>query len=115
MDTKPAALVSKQGPKTLDDAAKTFNAFKYAKENQVSFEGVTITIGQGNRSGSIMFADVPVSGLQLEELVSKMQGLFEPAAPITMRFKKAKFNTGHDLKTFTDRLGISLADGEVEQ
>jgi hypothetical protein len=115
VDTKPAALVAKQGPKTLDDAAKTFNAFKYAKENQVSFEGVTITIGQGNKSGSIMFTDVAVSGLQLEELVTKMQILFEPASPITMRFKRAKFSTGHDLKVFAEKLGLSLADGEVEQ
>jgi hypothetical protein len=115
VEEKPASLVSKQGPKTLDDAAKTFNAFKYAKEYQVTFEGVTITIGQGNRAGSIILADVAVLGLQLEELVSKMQPLFEPNAPITMRFKKAKFNTGYDLKNFANKLGISLADGEVEQ
>ncbi len=115
VDAKPAILSAKQGPKTLDDTAKTFSAFKYSKENQISFEGVTITIGQGNKSGSIMFTDVSVSGLQLEELVTKMQALFEATAPITMRFKRAKFGTGHDLKTFSEKLGIVLADGEVEQ
>lgn len=114
-DAKPGAIVSKQGPKLLDDTAKTFSAFKFAKENNVLFEGVTVTVGQGNRSGSLMFTDIGVSGAQLEELVTKVQTLFEPSAPITMRFKKAKFATGHDLRAFAEKLGIALSDGEVVQ
>ena len=115
IDSKPASMSAKQGVKKLDDTAKTFSALKYAHENQVQFEGVSVTVGQGNKSASIMFGDIPVGGQILESIVTKIQELFEPSVPITMNFKRAKFATGHDLKEFAQKLGVVLVDGEVEQ
>lgn len=114
-DIKPAKLQSKVGNKKIDSTSKTFTALKSAKEKSVIFEGVTITIGQGNKIGSLIIGDVPVEGEFLEAILTKLQEKFSPEAPVTMNFKKAKFNSGHDLKDFAQKIGVDLLDSEVEQ
>lgn len=113
-DIKPAT-VSVRAPKQLDSTAKTFAAIKNAKEKAITFEGVTVTIGQGNKVGQFMLGEVEIDGLFIESMVTKLQEKFSPDSPIVMVFKKAKFTSGHDLKDFKEKLGIELSDGEVEQ
>lgn len=115
-ETKPATLISKAAPKSLDGSAKTFEAIKLAKDNQVTLEDVYVVIGKTNPTATLNFSGIVLNANQIEEIVNKLQSLFaDTAAPVTMRFKRARFQTGHDLKTFADRLGISLGEGEVEQ
>lgn len=113
-DIKPAQLLSRS-TKKIDATPKTFSALKTAKEKGIIFEGVTITIGQGSKVGSLMLGEVPVEGEFLEAILTKLQEKFSPDAPVTMNFKKAKFNSGHDLKDFAQKIGVELIDGEVEQ
>jgi hypothetical protein len=40
---------------------------------------------------------------------------FAPDTPVTMTFRKAHFNSGHDLKAFAAKLGLDLNTGDVEQ
>lgn len=115
-DTKPASLISKSGPKSLDGTAKTFEAIKMAKDSQATFEDVYVTIGKTNPTATLNFTGLNLSGPQIEDIVTKLQSLFaDNTAPVTMRFKRAKFPSGHDLKAFAEKVGISLGDGEVEQ
>jgi hypothetical protein len=113
-DIKPATL-SARAPKKLDSTIKTFAAIKVAKEKGTIFEGVTVTIGQGNKVGQIMLGEVEVDGPFIESLLSKLQEKFSADSPVVMVFKKAKFASGHDLKEFKEKLGVELSDGEVEQ
>lgn len=114
-DSKPAMLIAKQAPKSLDDTAKTFDAIKISKENNVSFEDVYISVGRTSQVATLNLAGITMSGTQIEEVLSKLQSYLDPSSPVLMRFKKARFATGHDLKKFADKLGIALAEGEVEQ
>ncbi len=114
-EVKPAKLQSKLGPKKIDATLKTFAALKSAKEKSIIFEGVNITIGQGNKIGTLMLGEISVDGDFLEAILTKLQEKFSPDAPVTMSFKKANFNSGHDLKDFSQKIGVDLLDGEVEQ
>ncbi len=114
-DIKSAKLQSKIGQKKIDSTPKTFAALKGAKEKSIIFEGVTINIGQGNKSGTLMLGEIPVDGEFLEIILTKLQEKFPPEAPVTMNFKKAKFNSGHDLKDFAQKIGVELLEGEIEQ
>lgn len=115
-ETKPATLISKGAPKSLDGTAKTFEAIKLAKDNRVTIEDVYVVIGKTNPTATLNFTGLTLTGEQIEEFITKLQSLFADAtSPVTMRFKRAKFESGHDLKAFADKLGISLGEGEVEQ
>lgn len=113
-DVKPAQLHSRL-PKKIDSTSKTFSALNMAKEKGIIFEGVHITIGHGNKVGGIMIGEIPVEGEYLEVMLTKLQEKFSPDVPITMTFKEAKFNSGHDLKAFIRNIGIEVSEGEVEQ
>ena len=47
-EVKPGRLVSRTGRK-LDSRGKTFEGLKQAAEKSVTFEGIVLTVGQGNQ------------------------------------------------------------------
>ena len=51
----------------------------------------------------------------IEAILKTTLEKFTPDTPVTMTFRKAHFNSGHDLKDFADKLGIELGTGDVEQ
>jgi hypothetical protein len=111
---KPGRIVSRTGRK-LDSRAKTFEGLKQAAERSVTFEGITLTVGQGNQVMQLAVGEVPVEGSFIEAVLTKVLEKFDPDAPVTMTFRKAHFQSGHDLKDFAGKLGIELKGGEVEQ
>ena len=115
-DIKPGRLVSRTGRK-LDSRAKTFEGLKQAAEKSATFEGVVVTVGQGSQMVGVTVGDIPVSASFIETLLKQVLSLekFAPATPVTMTFRKAHFNSGHDLKDFADKLGLELNPGDVEQ
>lgn len=114
-ETKPAKLQAKAGQKKIDSTAKTFAALKVSTEKKIQFEVINLTIGQGNKIGSLMLGEVPVDGAFIEGIITNLQSKFAPDSPVTMSFKKAHFNSGHDLKDFAQKIGVDLLEGEVEQ
>jgi hypothetical protein len=76
---------------------------------------VSLTVGQGSQMIGITVGDVAVEADFIEGLLTKILGKFDPTTPVTMSFKKADFNSGHDLQAFADRLGITLQTGDVAQ
>lgn len=111
---KPARLVSRSGRK-LDSRAKTFEGLKLASEKKALFEGIILTVGQGNQIIAINVGEIQVDGSFIELLLAKVLEKFTPDTPVTMTFRKAHFSSGHDLKDFAVKLGIDLREGDVEQ
>jgi hypothetical protein len=113
-EVKAGRLVSRTGRK-LDSRAKTYEGLKLAGEKSVTFEGVALTVGQGNQIMSVSIGDIPVEAAFIEALLAKILEKFLTDAPITMTFRKGHFPSGHDLKDFAAKLGIELQQGDVEQ
>ncbi len=114
-DTKPGKLVNQYGGKRLDSRSKTFNGLKEAKEKSVTFEGIRLEIGQGSQSVSTVIGDIQVTPDYIESILNVILKEFDDNTPITMTFKKANFNSGHDLRQFSESLGINIKQEEVEQ
>jgi len=114
-ETKSAKLITTRGQKKLDSRSKAFKCIKEAKDKSIIFEGVTITIGEGAKSMTITVGEVQVDGEYIEVLLNTALTKFTAETVVIMTFKKANFTSGHDLKLFTEALGIELQTGEVVQ
>jgi len=114
-DVAPASLVSLRGGHKLDSRAKTFEALQQAGNASALFEGVSLTVGQGNQMISITVGEVKVDATFIESILNIVAERFEPETPVTMTFRKGQFLSGHDLKGFAEKLGIELQVGDVEQ
>jgi hypothetical protein len=113
-DLLPARLVSRVGRK-LDSRTVTFEGLKQAAEKSVTFEGVGITVGQGNQMIAVQVGEISVESPFLESMLTKVLEKFGAETPVTMTFRKASFLSGHDLKDFAGKMSIELQPGDVEQ
>lgn len=114
-DVKAAQLVSSRGGKKIDSLSKTFNALKEAKDKKVSFENVTLTIGQGAKAVQLMIGELSATGDYIESILKTILVNFDSSVAVTMTFRKANFASGYDLKQFSTSLGIELQEGEIVQ
>jgi len=113
-DVKAGRIVSRTGRK-LDSRGKTFEGLKQAAEKSATFEGIALTVGQGNQMIAVHVGEIAVDADFIEALLSKVLEKFTPDTPVTMSFRKAHFASGHDLKDFAEKLGIELQTGDVDQ
>ena len=113
-DVKPGRLVSRTGRK-LDSRAKTFEGLKQASEKSVTFENVTVNVGSGTQVATFFVGEIPVNAAFIEAILKTTLEKFAPDTLVTMTFRKAHFNSGHDLKDFAEKLGFDLNPGDVEQ
>ena len=111
---KPAQLNSPTA-KTLDNAAKTYEGIKVAKEKNISFEQVTLMIGSAPKVIHLSLGEMKVDADFLEKTLSHLQSLVSPEAPVILKFKKVNTQTGYDLEQFAKALGIELINDEVIQ
>jgi len=111
---KPGRLVSRTGRK-LDSRVRTFEGLKQAGETSVSFENVTLTVGQGAQAVQVMIGEIQVNAAFIEAILKTVLEQFVPTAPVSMTFRKAHFASGYDLKHFADKLGITLQPEDIEQ
>ena len=111
---KPGSLVYRV-PRKIDSRTQIFEGLAEAEKYGTTFEGVTLMVGQGSQMIAITVGDVAVEADFIEGLLTQILEKFEPTTPVTMSFKKADFNSGHDLQAFADRLGITLQTGDVTQ
>jgi len=112
---KSARLKAQKGVYKLDSRANTFEGLKQAAEKAATFEGITLTVGQGSQVIQVQVGDVLVDAAFIEALLNKVLEKFPVDTPVTMNFKKASFGSGHDLKAFADKLGLGIQAGDVEQ
>ena len=95
--------------------AETFKALDEAEKKTISFEKLTITVGQGSQAIQVLIGEVKVDAAFIRSVFDPVLAKFAPDAPVTMAFQKAHFSSGHDLKEFADKLGFELKSSEVEQ
>jgi hypothetical protein len=113
-EVKPGCLVSRTG-RRLDSRTKTFAGLKQAAEKSVTFENVTVTVGNGTQVATFFVGEIPVNVAFIEAILKTTLEKFAPDTPVTMTFRKAHFNSGHDLKDFAEKLDFELNPGDVEQ
>jgi hypothetical protein len=111
---KPAQIHS-NAPKKLDNSSKTYEALKKAKDKDIQFEQVTITIGSGSKVIHLSLGELKVNADFIEKELAHLQSLISPEAPVVMGFKKAYMQSGHDLEQFVKEMGIEITSGEVIQ
>jgi hypothetical protein len=111
---KPARLVSRTGRK-LDSRNKTFEGLKLATEKSITFENVMVNVGTGSRAAMFTVGEIPIGADFIEAILKTTLEKFAPDAPVTLTFRKAHLNSGHDLKEFAEKLGIELTSGDIEQ
>lgn len=114
-EVKSGRIVAQRAPHKLDSGPKTFEGLKQAAEKSATFEGITLTVGQGSKMIAVTVGEIAVDAVFIEALLVKVLEKFPPETPVTMMFKKAQFASGHDLKAFAEKLGIDLQQGDVEQ
>jgi hypothetical protein len=112
-EVKSGLLVSRTG-RRLDSRAKTFEGLKQAAEKSVTFENVTVNVGTGTQVATFFVGEIPVNAAFIEAILKTTLEKFAPDTPVTMTFRKAHFNSGHDLKDFAEKLGLELSPGDVE-
>jgi hypothetical protein len=113
-DVKPGRLISATGRK-LDSRAKTFEGLKQAAEKSATLEGISLAVGQGSRMMALTVGDIAVEAPFVQSLLTLVLEKFTAETPVTLTFRKAHFQTGHDLRDFAEKLGMELQQGDVEQ
>lgn len=111
---KPAQLIS-QTYKRLDSSAKTYEGLKLAKDNDISFEQVTLQIGSSPKVVHLSLGEMRINAEFIENELAHLQSLLTPESPVILSFKKVFTTTGHDLEQFASALGIELKNDEIVQ
>jgi hypothetical protein len=115
-DTKPARLVNQKV--RLDTTDKVFALISTFKgRNGVSFQGVTLNVGEGEQAVTVRFNDRLVAPDMIGRVVDSLrENIGEPDALVQVSIRDgASFETGYDLKSFANLAGIDLPIDKVEQ
>lgn len=86
------------------------------KEN-VLFHGVSVTVGEGERSLRVRSGgDVALNGQDIETMIEGLRGaLGAPDSEVQLRFREADFPDGFTMKDFATQVGIDISVNDVEQ
>lgn len=115
-DTKPARLVNQKV--RLDTTDKVFGLISAFKgRNGVSFQGVSLNVGEGEQAVTVRFNDRLVDPDMIGRVVDSLrENIGEPDALVQVSIRDgASFETGYDLKSFANLAGIDLPIDKVEQ
>lgn len=112
---RPAQVVYRAQMARLDSRAKTYEGLQLARERGATFQGVMLTIGQGDQVAVVNIGEIAMDAEFLLALLDQLAARFPADAPVTMAFRRARFSTGHDVEAFAERVGIALAQENIEQ
>lgn len=110
----PAVLYNEKTRK-LDNAHKTHEAIRIAKDRGIQFEKVVLQLGSAPQVIQVAFGDIKISADFIEKELAHLQSLLTPEAPLLMTFKKAYTQTGYDLQQFAKALNIELVNADILQ
>jgi len=101
----------------LNTTDKVFAATAKAKEANVKFRGVLVTVGSGSRNVSANFgSDVDVSADAIERLVKYARAeLHEDTAEVSVSWKSLDVDRAAELHELMALIGETLRAGEIEQ
>ena len=86
------------------------------KEN-VLFHGVSVTVGEGERSLRVRSGgDVALTGQDIETMIEGLRGaLGQPDAEVQLRFREANFPDGFTMKDFATQVRTDISVDDVDQ
>jgi len=115
IDDRPARAKRDFRFATKGEVLRVVRATK-GKES-VSFHGVSVTVGEGERSLQVRSGrDVALSGQDVETIIEGLRGaLGQPDAEVQLRFREVDFPDGYALKDFATQVGIDIPVDDVEQ
>jgi hypothetical protein len=115
VDDKPAKAKRDFQFATKGEVLRVVRASK-GKEN-VIFHGVSVTVGEGERSLRVRSGgDVSLTGQDIETMIEGLRGALGQAdAEVQLRFREADFPDGLTMKDFATQVGIDIAVDDVEQ
>ena len=115
IDDRPARAKRDFRFATKGEVLRVVRATK-GKES-VSFHGVSVTVGEGERSLQVRSGrDVALSGQDVETMIEGLRGaLGQPDAEVQLRFREADFPDGYALKDFATQVGLDIPVDDVEQ
>ena len=115
VDDKPAKAKRDFQFATKGEVLRVVRASK-GKENVV-FHGVSVTVGEGERSLRVRSGgDVSLTGQDIETIIEGLRGALGQAdAEVQLRFLEVDFPDGHTMKDFATQVGIDIAVDDVEQ
>jgi hypothetical protein len=111
---KPAIFQSAV-PKPLDNAAKTWEGLKMARDMGITFEKVTLNIGSAPSVVHLSIGAMKTDPEFIEKTLSHLQTIVPANSPVIMTFQKAHVPTGFDLEQFCQKMGIGVGQDEVVQ
>lgn len=110
-------IFPKSKGRPITERSLVFAALNKARERGILFSDVVLTLSQSNQSSASM--SVQGGSIQADEILSHLELFgknFDPTAPVTLMFKKAKFPTGQDLMDFAKELEMNYGqDWEAVQ
>ena len=114
-DNRPAKVKRDFQFSSKGEVLRVVRASK-GKEN-VRFQGVSVTVGEGERSLRVRSGgDVALSGQDIETMIEGLRGaLGQPDAEVQLRFREADFPDGFTMKDFATQVGVGISVDDVEQ
>ena len=87
------------------------------EKDNVRFQGVSVTVGEGERSLRVRSGgDVALSGQDIETMIEGLRGaLGQSDAEVQLRFREADFPDGFTMKEFATQVGVGISVDDVEQ
>lgn len=109
---RPATLATSKAPKKISSASGIREALVLARDRNIKFEGVTLSVN----TASVSITGISVGEKELEEGLDYLRRIFnDPDAPVIMTFRKAYFPSGNELESFCEKVGIEIISDEVGQ
>jgi hypothetical protein len=116
-DVKPARI-SESKKINLDSTEKVFGMLnKFSSKPSTLLKGVTIQIGEGEKTVSIRFQDREITAAVIEGAINTLRELLEEdQAEVTVNVRGGvAFETGFDAKEFAEATAMELLPGDVIQ
>lgn len=114
-DERPARVVQDFQFASKGEVLRALRAGK--QNNGVRFYGVSLTVGEGERSLKVRGGDgARLTGAQVETMVEGLRGaLGDEGAEIQLRFRGMDFPDGFALRDFASQVGIDIPVEAIEQ
>ena len=114
-DNRPAKVKRDFQFTSKGEVLRVLRASK-GKEN-VRFQGVSVTVGEGERSLRVRSGgDVALSGQDIETMIEGLRrALGQPDAEVQLRFREADFPDGFSMRDFATQVGVGISVDDVEQ
>jgi len=99
---------------TINARDKVFSALDMARDRQMTFSWVEVSIAEGQATARLQFDIEGLGAEQLRALAESLIVTLPPTASLTFKFGAMSFPSGQDLLDFAAATGVSIASAWKE-